>query len=312
MKLRAIAEDILKQELSIEQLEAEKIVQNLNMTNPDFKSLTSSFGKHVLEIVDKSIKGEDFTALEDEKDAILEKINDILAPHGINYDVIIYGDQSEQVIKNISDKKSIVGQKFQEILDELIEEELQKGITAIADFKDVKLTETQKNKKKEYAALYSTLLQFFNDFPNNKIPNIIITGSVGTGKTYAVTVLKNALIKYKDADVLFLRAQEMLDKFREIHTQYSTSLDDPFSVFLNPEVLIIDDLGSESKFANITEPYLYHLLTMRIQYNKPTIITSNETLKSIEDKYGMRNYSRLFSNLTSICVNIVAEDIRTD
>ena len=63
---------------------------------------------------------------------------------------------------------------------------------------------------------------------------------------------------------------------------YHTTFDNTKNLdrFLNPDVLVIDDLGTENMFKNITQEYLLYLLNERQRLNKTTIFTTNLTVAS--------------------------------
>ena len=84
------------------------------------------------------------------------------------------------------------------------------------------------------------------------------------------------------------------------------------SPLLDVDLLVIDDIGAEPQFKNVTCEYLYLVISERARYHKKTIITTN--LKPLEfiDRYGERIYSRIFDKSKSILLNLKGEDLRTD
>ena len=69
-------------------------------------------------------------------------------------------------------------------------------------------------------------------------------------------------------------------------------------------LLVLDDLGTEFTSA-FTLSTVYNLLNTR---KKPTIISSNLTVKELQEKYSQRVVSRLFSQFTYL--RFVGKDIR--
>ena len=75
----------------------------------------------------------------------------------------------------------------------------------------------------------------------------------------------------------------------------------------NIDLLIIDDLGTESKNINYLS-YLFTILYERNNNEKSTIISTNLGLKEINEYYGNRIYSRIIGDFK--LVNILGKDLR--
>ena len=141
------------------------------------------------------------------------------------------------------------------------------------------------------------------------IKNIIISGASGVGKSFLLECMLSELIKQKKY-VLYTTAFTMSQNLLKYHTTFDTSKESILSPYLECDVLIIDDLGSEPIFKNVSEEYLYLILNQRLFEQKPVIISTNLTLSEIQDRYGERILSRLVSKNVSKLFKIENSDLR--
>ena len=141
------------------------------------------------------------------------------------------------------------------------------------------------------------------------IKNIIISGASGVGKSFLLECMLSELIKQKKY-VLYTTAFTMSQNLLKYHTTFDTSKESILSPYLECDVLIIDDLGSEPIFKNVSEEYLYLILNQRLFEQKSVIISTNLTLSEIQDRYGERILSRLVSKNVSKLFKIENSDLR--
>lgn len=72
-------------------------------------------------------------------------------------------------------------------------------------------------------------------------------------------------------------------------------------------MLIIDDLGSEFK-NSYTISILYELINKRLMYKRKMIITTNYSLKELNDVYTDRLFSRFVGNFN--IYEFIGDDLR--
>jgi DNA replication protein DnaC len=96
--------------------------------------------------------------------------------------------------------------------------------------------------------------------------NVIILGPVGVGKTHAAIAAARGRWTL-DESVLFTTQMRMLNELRP-------PLSVPIDVFIEPDVLILDDLG-RAKASEWTHEQVWFVLDERGTQMKPTIITTN-------------------------------------
>lgn len=152
------------------------------------------------------------------------------------------------------------------------------------------------------------LMKKWCDTNSSKL-NIVICGQTGTGKTFLTECIADRLMKNSKV-VLFTTAFALNNNLLNYHTTFNESRTQILDPYLTSEVLIIDDLGTEPMFKNVTQEYLYLLLNERQLNNLATIITTNLEPKDIQERYGERIFSRLANKKTSILLNLEGEDLR--
>jgi len=174
-------------------------------------------------------------------------------------------------------------------------------------FKDNKIAEIKCKQAELINKLYNNMYLFCNDYPNTTYLNYSFFGKTGVGKSCLLYAIYNELIE-KNIFALYITANDLSDKFLEYHT---TKLEDGKQILddiYNAEVLLIDDLGIEKIFKNVTLENFLILLTKRT--NKHTIYASNLTLDETQEKYGDRIFSRLTDKTNTDMRYIDGDDLR--
>jgi len=134
---------------------------------------------------------------------------------------------------------------------------------------------------------------------------LLFYGGYGCGKTHLAAAIANALLQ-QGREVMFVTVPDLLDHLRAAYAPDSpTSYDERFERVRNVEVLILDDLGTESATPWALEK-LFQLLNHRYLAQAPTVITTNRDLDVLDP--------RLRSRLTDVSlvqtVHILAPDYR--
>ena len=168
-----------------------------------------------------------------------------------------------------------------------------------------------KNEKhaKTLEKLKNRLQEWSEKFPNVKKKNILISGTPGGGKTYLTQCLANEMLK-KDCSVCFVSAFDMNNMFLKYHTTFDSSKHSYMSPLIHSDLLFVDDLGTEPMLKNVTQNYLFVVLSERERFGKPMIVSTNLLPEHILERYGERIYSRLSSKLSSMMVYVEGDDLR--
>lgn len=144
-------------------------------------------------------------------------------------------------------------------------------------------------KAKKQAIAYITDIE---KVKNGKNLIIVGCGNVGTGKTHlAIATAKEAI--ESQIPTIFISSTTMMNQMRK---------DFDASPYINTGLLILDDLGKENKTSWVLEQ-LYLILDSRHNNNRPTVITTENTLDYLETQFGTGGkalISRLCGNFTLI------------
>lgn len=149
---------------------------------------------------------------------------------------------------------------------------------------------------------------FINNFDSPNQKNLLFTGNTGLGKTFLSSCIANELIK-KGKNVLYQTAPVMLDSIIDYRFG-KNGASNVLNSILNVDLLIIDDLGTES-INNMKFTELFNIINTRLLNQKKvtkTIISTNLSLKNLYSNYDERIVSRLVGNY-DICY-FFGDDIR--
>ena len=139
--------------------------------------------------------------------------------------------------------------------------------------------------------------------------NVLLLGKVGTGKTYLLTACANFAVQ-TDRDPLFITAYSLNAKFLEAYFDSAEAVSLLMENLIDVDLLLIDDLGTEKLFNNVTVNYLFAILNERSVNKKQTFFTSNLTLNEIGSRYDERIASRLVDQSSTFVAQLVGEDKR--
>ena len=152
-------------------------------------------------------------------------------------------------------------------------------------------------------------LSFIENFDDPNEKNLLFTGNTGLGKTFLSSCIANELIK-KGKTILYQTAPVMLDTVIDYRFNKQNCSPDIYYNILNADLLIIDDLGTES-MNNIKFTELFNIINTRLlNQNKTTktIISTNLSLQNLFSNYDERIVSRIVGNY-NICY-FFGDDIR--
>ncbi len=151
---------------------------------------------------------------------------------------------------------------------------------------------------------------FINNFDDPEEKNLLFTGKTGLGKTFLSNCIAYELLK-KGKTVLYQTAPVMLDSIIDFRFDKPNANNSILDSLLNVDLLIIDDLGTET-MNNMKFTELFNIINTRIlnQNNKitKTIISTNLNLNNIFSIYEERLGSRFIGHY-NIC-RFFGDDIR--
>ena len=162
--------------------------------------------------------------------------------------------------------------------------------------------------KKFMSTLYEKMKKWcYSNFDKNLI---YLAGQTGVGKTHLMKCMAHELIKRHKLVYLTTSFAMHQDFIKSFTTRDLEAKNELLDKYLTPEVLFIDDLGTELRQRDVTINYLYQIINERKMRKLPTVITSNLTISDIMEYYDERILSRIVDKSTSICVYIDGQDLR--
>ena len=151
-----------------------------------------------------------------------------------------------------------------------------------------------RSSKENYALMEQTLAAA-KEFAEQTPPqygNLLMMGGTGLGKTHLSTAIARRVIE-RGYEVRYESVQNVIAAYEHDRFRSGRDGDDEESrVYLDAELLILDDLGTEM-VNSFSISALYHLLNTRINREKPTVVSTNLMQEELQAKYSDRIFSRL-------------------
>jgi DNA replication protein DnaC len=163
--------------------------------------------------------------------------------------------------------------------------------------------------RKIMESTYEKMKDYCKKFPDTPINSIIFSGSTGTGKTYLISAMASEL-SMSGFDVFFTTAFGLNNIFLKSHTAKIEEKSQYIEPLLKCDLLIIDDLGTEPMYRNVSNEYLYTIINERKINKQHTLISTNLNQDEILTRYGERIFSRLNNKADSLFLSLEGSDIR--
>ena len=199
---------------------------------------------------------------------------------------------------------------FEKRVKERLIAESSNNIQSLHSFKEFNEKITMDSKHQEQLNKLKTFLCSWIDSKTDTKPKLIcLSGKTGVGKTFltectATYALKNGLL------VSLISAFGMNNLFLRYHTSKADEKVSVLDSLMDPDLLVIDDLGTEPILNNVTIEYLYLIISERLLQNKFTLITTNLNGEGILTRYGERIFSRIFNKRQCKSFQIIGSDLR--
>lgn len=177
------------------------------------------------------------------------------------------------------------------------------------NFKEANFKLYSKDSQAVNKVVFENMARISSKYPNNKKRVAMLYGATGTGKTFLSSCVANYFLE-KGFSVTGVTAFSFVNRVLKYHTTFDNEKLTHLTPLLDSDLLIIDDLGTESILKNVTLEYLYTVLNERINSGKLTLITTNLTPDAIIDRYGERIYSRIFDKSLGYQGVLGGDDIR--
>ena len=270
------------------------------MQNADYAALDRRLREKELEDMKLNFSGKSCAALKSELKRLRSKKNELEKKLGIDADRL----KPKYFCEKCGDTGRINGAPC-DCAKRLREELLFSESSFVSKQQQFSLSaETDEENNKAIAVCR----QFADAYPQTRVTNIMISGAVATGKTFLAGCICNRLAE-RGISCLALTAFELVGEFLREHTSPAVQKTGLFDLIEAP-FLVIDDLGSEPVYKNVTCEYLFTLLDARSLKKRSTVVTTNLSLSQLLERYGERVFSRLADKSRGICVALKGSDKR--
>lgn len=190
---------------------------------------------------------------------------------------------------------------YQELSADLPLEKCTFDTFSLAFYQDDPQARRQMGAVLEFCKRYADRLR-----PNS--PSLLFKGKTGLGKTHLSLAIANKAIE-KGMGVVYGSAQNFavaLEKERFDRAD-ADGPGDTNTQLMGCDLLILDDLGAEfpSQYVNAA---LYNIVNTRMLAERPTIISTNLSMKELEDRYSSRFASRIMGYYGT--VEFLGSDVR--
>ncbi len=150
---------------------------------------------------------------------------------------------------------------------------------------------------------------FVENFGKGGVKNLYFHGTPGLGKTFLSACIARA-VSEKGHSVVYDTAGNIFGQFEQRKFQRfedSREARDETRRYLNCDLLILDDLGSELT-TQFTQSALYELINTRLVAGRKTVISSNLSLPEMTHRYSPQIASRIGGEFNDLY--FFGEDIR--
>jgi DNA replication protein DnaC len=116
--------------------------------------------------------------------------------------------------------------------------------------------------------------------------SIILMGNPGRGKTHLAAAYLNSWMQERGKTGVFVSLVDLMSSLRRtIRATEGPDWDTLLDRFAQADLLVLDDLGQEKASEKVIE-VVFHLLNNRINQRRPTVITTNYSLKTLATEVG--------------------------
>jgi DNA replication protein DnaC len=310
------AEETLKYRREKAETEREQRMNEIKYRAPEIATLQNSLSFSQCEIV-KTIGGErtanakeKILELKERNKTVRQTIREILKTCGYPEDYLQYHFHCP-ICNDTGYREGARCSCMEKLLVKYTVEELNENCTIkLRDFSEFKIEfypEISGNirPRDKMADTYNFCKEYADNFGENS-PSLFFFGKTGLGKTLLSSCIANSLLS-EGYNVVF---GSILNIFRRVEDEhFGRAEGNTTEVIINADLVILDDLGSEFQ-TSFTDSVLYEIINGRINLNKPTIISTNLTLKELDSKYNDRIVSRLTGCFKPIM--FVGRDVRQE
>lgn len=307
----------------INELEARKKelysqIPRLKQIDSELSSSSISITKSIIKFSNPSLVNnlkQTITNLQEEKKSLLESIGKDSSYLSIHYDCeqckdTGYITEGFKTIKCNCLKQKIFDLEYNKSnISNMSNQNFSKfKSTVYSDVVDKQKYNSEISPRENIKIIKNICMNFITNFDDVNEKNLLFTGNTGLGKTFLSSCIANELLN-KGKTVLYQTSPNMFDTI--INYRFGKTTSNIYNSLLDVDLLIIDDLGTESmnsmKFSELFNIINTRLLNQNNHCTK-TIISTNLNIQNLLHSYDERIVSRFIGNY-NIC-RFFGDDIR--
>jgi len=275
-------------------------------SNQEFKELDKEYRGLVVDLAKAEFENKNIEKIKENLENIAK--NREKYAKNLKIDLNAFTEDYHYTCKLCGDTGFVNGQKcvcYKKIFNEIMlnQSHFTSTLPRLSDFN--KLLLDNENVAK---SLMNMLNKYINDFP--KVPSVFVfQGTVGVGKSFMAQIIMRELIE-KNYIVNYFSAFDFSKTLKDWHFSDMREKTEYESLFMDCDLLIIDDLGTEPIYNNINYEYMQNIFDQRLYKGLPTIVITNVDTDKFIELYGERLYSRIFYGRNTKCYKIENSDIR--
>jgi primosomal protein DnaI len=140
---------------------------------------------------------------------------------------------------------------------------------------------------KENKSYTEAMMKAMGIIAQNQSKGLYIWGVPGVGKTYLLAGMCNQLAK-QGKSICFVNVPKLVGDLKQMF-QDNSAMEQYLRRIIRCDVLVLDDIGSESVTAWSRDEIILMILDQRMEQHKLTCFTSNYSMKELYDKYTYAN-----------------------
>lgn len=172
-------------------------------------------------------------------------------------------------------------------------------------YSDISQDANTQSPRRRMSLILDFCKKYAKDF-NKHSPGLLLTGGTGLGKTHLSLSIAREVIN-SGFGVIYGSTQNIVSKMENEKFRNYQSGEESERHYIDCDLLIIDDLGTEYS-TQFSSAAIYNIINSRIMMGKPTIISTNLSMKDMEKSYTYRMVSRVIGN--NIRLEFLGSDIR--
>jgi DNA replication protein DnaC len=141
--------------------------------------------------------------------------------------------------------------------------------------------------------IFANCKKYAETFSPSSSQNLIMQGATGLGKTHLSLAIANEVLQ-RGFGVVYCSVNNLMTKLENEHFGREEN-GDSSSLLESCDLLILDDLGTEFR-SSFSVAAVYNIVNTRLLLRRPTIISTNLSMRELQERYSDRFASRITGN----------------